>query len=75
MRVPLLLRSPGCCTAPFTVLREFDTGTAARRYARVLGGPSVESGAADWAPYALLNGGIALHDYTFSPLDGTPPGA
>ena len=57
--------------AAFTVLREFDTATAALRYARLLGDRSVESDAADWAPYALLNGDIALHDYAFSRLGGT----
>jgi hypothetical protein len=49
------------------VLREFDTATAARRYARVLEGRPVESDAADWAPHSLLHGDIALHGYSFSP--------
>ncbi len=57
--------------AAFTVLREFDTATAALRYARVLEGRPVQSDAAGWATYALLHGDIALHDYTFSPLGGT----
>ena len=56
--------------ASFTVLREFDAATAALRYARVLEGRPVASDATDWAPYALVNDDIALHDYTYSRLDG-----
>jgi glycosyltransferase involved in cell wall biosynthesis len=56
--------------AAFTVLREFDTATAARRYARVLEGRPVESDPADWAPHSLLHGGIALHGYSISLLGG-----
>ena len=56
--------------AAFTVLREFDAGTAALRYARVLEGRPVASDPADWAPYALVNDDIALHDYSFSRLGG-----